>query len=219
MITFKDVINVCNILNDNMDSLNFNFKFKPLYNDIDFVIYDYLDSFILENVLLLQNTELKNQSIDDILKVFFEIIVTLQNDVDDDRDFKNKSINETINIIHSFIRNISTNFSEEEVDNTFMKVYQDSNYYNILLNKEFKKAYKIYRKGVKDYYDKETEDKLFRLYISASENGSFTGSFEEYKQKHKVNNMTQVEREKIAKKINEKFSKGNKNIRQVYKVG
>jgi len=219
MITFKDVINVCNILNDNIDSLNFNFEFKPVYNDIDFIIYDYLDSFILENIKILQNTDLKTWNIDDILKVFFEIILTLKNDNDDDDEPINKSVNDIINIIHSFIKNVSNNFSEEEIDNMFMKIYKDFNYYNILLSKEFKKAYKIYKKGVKDYYDKEIEDKLFRLYISASENGSFDGSFEEYKRKHKISNMTQSEKDKMAKRIDEKFSRGNKNIKQVFKVG
>jgi len=219
MITFKDVINVCNILNDNIDSLNFNFEFKPVYNDIDFIIYDYLDSFILENIKILQNTDLKTWNIDDILKVFFEIILTLKNDNDDDNEPINKSVNDIINIIHSFIKNVSNNFSEEEIDNMFMKIYKDFNYYNILLSKEFKKAYKIYKKGVKDYYDKEIEDKLFKLYISASENGSFEGSFEEYKRKHKISNMTQSEKDKMAKRIDEKFSRGNKNINQVFKVG
>jgi len=218
MITFKDVINVCNILNDNIDSLNFNFKFKPVYNDIDFIIYDYLDSFILENIKILQNTDLKTWNIDDILKVFFEIILTLKNDNGEDEPI-NKSVNDIINIIHSFIKNVSNNFSEEEIDNMFMKVYKDFNYYNILLSKEFKKAYKIYKKGVKDYYDKEIEDKLFKLYISASENGSFEGSFQEYKRKHKISNMTQSEKDKISKKIDEKFTKVNKNIKQVFKVG
>ena len=218
MITFKNVITICTILNDNIDSLNFNFEFKPVYNDIDFIIYDYLDSFILENIKILKNTELKTWNIDDILKVFFEIILTLKNDNDDDEPI-NKSVNDIINIIHSFIKNVSNNFSEEEIDNMFMKVYKDFNYYNILLSKEFKKAYKIYKKGVKDYYDKEIEDKLFKLYISASENGSFEGSFEEYKRKHKLKNMTQIEKNKMAKRINEKFSRGNKNIKQVYKVG
>jgi hypothetical protein len=218
MITFKNVITICTILNDNIDSLNFNFEFKPVYNDIDFIIYDYLDSFILENIKILKNTELKTWNIDDILKVFFEIILTLKNDNDDDEPI-NKSVNDIINIIHSFIKNVSNNFSEEEIDNMFMKVYKDFNYYNILLSKEFKKAYKIYKKGVKDYYDKEIEDKLFKLYISASENGSFDGSFQEYKRKHKISNMTQSEKNKMAKRINEKFSRGNKNIKQVYKVG
>lgn len=220
MTTFRDVINICDVLHDNLSSLNFNFKFKPLYNDIDFIIYDYLDSFILENIKILQNTELKTLSIDNILKVFFEIILSLKNDDDnDDKDFKNKSINDIINIINSFIKNISNTFSQEEIDNMFMKVYKDFNYYNILLNKEFKKAYKIYKKGVKDYYDKDIEDKLFKLYISASENGSFDGSFQEYKRKHKISNMTQSEKDKIAKKIDEKFTKVNKNIKQVFKVG
>jgi hypothetical protein len=215
MVLFKDVICLCDNLNNNIDSLNFEFDYVPLYNDISSIIYDYLESFIIENIIIFEKTELKQVDIDSILKIFFEIAIVL---TDPNNTTNHKTIEETISTIHSFIKNIAYNFSEEEIDNMFMKIYKDSNYYNILLNKEFKKAYKIYKKGVKDYYDKEIEDKLFKLYISASENGAFEGTFEEYKKKHKIKNMSYEEREQKAKEINKKFPKPNNKIKQVYKV-
>jgi hypothetical protein len=217
MVLFKDVIKLCDNLNNNIDRLNFEFEYRPLYDDISLIVYDYLESFIIENIIIFEKTDLKHLDIDSILKIFFEIAIVL-NDSGHENNYEDKSINEAISVINTFIKNIANTFSEEEIDNMLMKIYKDSNYYNILLNKEFKKAYKIYKKGVKDYYDKEIEDKLFKLYISASEHGSFEGSFEDYKKKHKIKNMSYEERERKAKEINKKFPKMNNKIKQVYKV-
>lgn len=217
MILFKDVINLCDNLNDNITSLNFEFDYISFYDDISSIVYDYLESFIIENIIIFEKTDLKDLDIDTILKILFEVAIVL-NDSNKENNYENKNINETISIINSFIKNIAKTFSEAEIDNMFMKIYKDSNYYTILLNKEFKKAYKIYKKGVKDYYDNELEDKLFKLYISASENGAFEGTFEEYKKKHKIKNMSHEEREQKAKEIDKKFPRINNNINQVYKV-
>ena len=100
---------------------------------------------------------------------------------------------------------------------SLMQEYKDFAFINYILGLEFKHAYIIYLKTMKDKNERLNREMYWDLYLVEIQNGGYEGSFEDYykekKKKNEVSSMDDKERDNEESRILAKY-KDKKRVRE-----